>query len=178
MYSKFKNFFKQNLLTILTIVGVVLGVVVGLIVRATVNAPLTNREIMYINFIGDLFLRMLKALIIPLIVSSLVAAISSLDLTLSKKIGGYAIGYYLITTVLAVILGIILVTTVRPGVRSDAVTTYKFNNHRNITTTDTLLDLVRNMFPPNVIQACLQQYQTVLKQGNSHLNGMYFEICI
>lgn len=60
---------------------------------------------MYINYVGDLFLRMLKSLILPLIVSSLVSAIGSLDLSLSGRIGARAIGYYMITTVCAVVLG-------------------------------------------------------------------------
>jgi Na+/H+-dicarboxylate symporter len=65
---------------------------------------------MYVKFIGNLFLQMLKGIIIPLVIPSLIVAVGSLDLSLSGKIGGRAIAYYMITTVLAVILGIILVT--------------------------------------------------------------------
>ena len=53
---------------------------------------------------------MLKGIIIPLVIPSLIVAVGSLDLSLSGKIGGRAVAYYMITTVLAVILGIILVT--------------------------------------------------------------------
>ena len=35
-------------------------------------------------------------------------------------------------------------------------------NGRNVTTADTLMDLVRNCFPPNIIQSTMQQYTTVL----------------
>ena len=48
----------------------------------------TDRETMYISYIGKLFLRMLKALILPLIIPSLVAAVGSLDMSLSGKVGG------------------------------------------------------------------------------------------
>ena len=41
---------------------------------------------MYISYIGKLFLRMLKALILPLIIPSLVAAVGSLDMSLSGKV--------------------------------------------------------------------------------------------
>ena len=46
----------------------------------------TDREVMYISYIGNLFLRMLKALILPLIIPSLVAAVGSLDMSLSGKV--------------------------------------------------------------------------------------------
>uniref|UniRef100_A0A182T5S8 Amino acid transporter n=1 Tax=Anopheles maculatus TaxID=74869 RepID=A0A182T5S8_9DIPT len=160
------GFVRRNLLTTLTILGVIVGIALGLGLRAVPDEgdSWSQRDVAYINYVGDLFLRTLKALILPLIVSSLIAAVGSLDLSLSKKIGGRAVLYYLATTVLAVILGIVLVVTIKPGsdrdggeVESDSI------QSRNVTTVDTLLDLVRNMFPPNLVQACTQQYQTVLK---------------
>ena len=48
----------------------------------------TDRETMYISYIGKLFLRMLKALILPLIIPSLIAAVGSLDMSLSGKVSG------------------------------------------------------------------------------------------
>ena len=41
---------------------------------------------MYVSYVGKLFLRMLKALILPLIVPSLVAAVGSLDMSISGKV--------------------------------------------------------------------------------------------
>lgn len=133
---------KSNLLTILTVFGVFAGVGLGFILRNVRDEPWSPREISYVNFVGDVFLRMLKGLILPLIVSSLISAIGSLDLTLSRKIGGRAIAYYLVTTFCAVILGIILVTTIKPGVNG-SVDNANPQEVRKITTVDTLLDLVR-----------------------------------
>lgn len=99
---------------------------------------------MYVQFVGDIFLNMLKCLIIPLLVSSIVQAIGSLDLSLSSKIGFRAIAYYVATTSVAVLQGIILVTVIQPGRHStSANTTATDIASRNITTTDTLLDLFR-----------------------------------
>lgn len=159
-----------QLLTIATVAGVVLGAIVGLVLRATTDTPWTDRNVMYVNFIGELFLRMLKGLILPLIISSLIAAIGSLDLSLSGRIGVRAIAYYMITTFMAVILGIFLVVTIQPGIDRDANNAVSTNQSesnaiskfRHTTTTDTLLDLIRNMFPPNLVQACVAQFQTVL----------------
>lgn len=163
--SKIKSCLKTNVLTILTVCGVILGGLLGFLLRQFSDEKWTEREIMYINFFGDLFLRMLKSLILPLIVSSLISAIARLDVSLSGKIAARAIGYYITTTFCAVIIGIILVVSIKPGEMGD-----KSNdegqtgpsNVRNVTTVDTLLDLVRNLFPPNIVQACTEQTRTVL----------------
>ena len=105
---------KGNILTIATMVGVICGVVLGILLRTRAE-PWSPREAMYVSYVGKLFLQMLKCVIIPLIIPSLISSVGSLDLNLSGRVGGRAVAYYMITTVLAVILGIILVTTVRPG---------------------------------------------------------------
>lgn len=142
--SKIKQFLKRNMLTMLTIAGVFGGTFTGAIIRQMQNEKWTQREVMYLQFPGDLFLRMLKALIIPLLTASIISAIGSLDLTLSKKIAIRSICYYATTTVCAVILGIILVVTIRPGVGATAVAeTNTSSVDRVVLTADTLLDLVR-----------------------------------
>lgn len=88
-----KRCMRGSLLTILTVAGVVGGIVLGVILKS-IKADWTPREVMYIKFLGDLFLRTLRALILPLIFSSLVAAIGCLDISMSKKIGIRALLYY------------------------------------------------------------------------------------
>ncbi|XP_024942759.1 excitatory amino acid transporter 3 isoform X2 [Cephus cinctus] len=163
-----KNCMSENLLTLLTVIGVFVGVVFGLILK-NVKSDWTERQIMYIRYPGDIFLSMLSGLILPLIVASIVSAIGNLDLGLSGKIGLRSIFYYSTTTVSAVILGIILVLTIRPGyISGSSFVADRVNApEMKITTTDTMLDLIRNIFPSNIVQACIQHYQTVLKEpGN------------
>lgn len=161
----------------LTVAGVIMGVALGFILKYSKSEDSggwTKREIMYLQFPGDLFLRMLKSLILPLIVSSIVSAIGSLDLSLSGKIGMRSIYYYATTTICAVVLGIILVTTIQPGTygkEEDYNADESKAPKRNITTTDTLLDLIRNIFPPNLVQACLAQYRTELKPPVNSTNA-------
>ncbi|CAL4065671.1 unnamed protein product [Meganyctiphanes norvegica] len=157
----FKEAIRNHLLPILTVSGVGGGIILGLILRYSRAEGWTKREIMYVGYLGELFLRALKALIIPLIVSSLVSAIGSLDLSLSKKIGLRAVGYYMSTTCLAVILGIILVVTIHPGRGSDDGIQKK-GKGRVVYTPDLLMDLPRNLFPPNLVQACFETYKTVI----------------
>ena len=137
-----KSCLKTNALTLLTLAGVFTGIVLGLILRTSSEEPWSERDAMYVAFVGDLFLRMLKALIIPLIVSSLISAVGNLDLSLSGKIGARAVAYYMVTTVMAVVLGIILVVAIHPGEGTDeGIEKVEFG--RNTTTADTLMDLVR-----------------------------------
>lgn len=144
--SEKKNTFlrclKSNTLTLLTILGVIGGVGLGFILRASRNEPWPARHILYVNFAGDIFLRILKSLILPLIFSSLISAIGSLDLKLSGKIGVRAVGYYLSTTICAVVLGIIVVVIVHPGRGKTDIST-QAGLSRNVTTVDTLMDLFR-----------------------------------
>uniref|UniRef100_A0A182NEK9 Amino acid transporter n=1 Tax=Anopheles dirus TaxID=7168 RepID=A0A182NEK9_9DIPT len=159
--SRWKRFVKSNLLTFLTVVGVLGGTGLGLFLKNTAD-PWTQREVMYIQYPGDLFLRMLKCLIVPLLVSSITSAIGSLDLSMSKKIAFRAIIYYFTTTICAVVLGIILVSTIRPGAGREVSNIGGKATTRQVLTADTLLDLVRNLFPPNIIQATMFQFRTIL----------------
>ncbi|KAK2717157.1 hypothetical protein QYM36_007328 [Artemia franciscana] len=164
--SKFRQVtgcMRSNALTILSVLGVLSGGILAVILRYARDGRYTQREIAYVMFPGDLFLRMLKALIIPLIVSSLISAIGSLDLKMSGKIGARAVAYYMSTTCCAVVLGIILATSIRPGKGGNVDEISRpTQGARPTTTPDLLMDLVRNLFPPNLIQACIAQYKTVL----------------
>jgi len=173
--SKAKKLVKSNALTLATLLGVIAGVILGVSLKYSRDDtnPWTDREAMYVGFIGKLFLRMLKCVIIPLIIPSLIASIGGLDLSLSGKIGARAVVYYMATTVFAVVLGIILVVTIRPGVTDGAqlIEESSTKHQRNVTTADTLMDLLRNCFPPNIIQAATQQYQTaILYPGDTYKN--------
>ena len=66
--------------------------------------------------LGEFFLACLKLLVLPLVITSMVVGIGGLgDIRRMGRIGGITIAYYLTTTFLAVILGIVLVNLIRPG---------------------------------------------------------------
>lgn len=117
---------------------------------------------MYINFPAELFLNILQALTIPLIVASLISAVGSLERELIGKIGKRAIIVYLSTTFIASVLGIILVLTFQPGKQKEAVYTEQSSIVKPSLTIDKLLDLIRNLLPENIIEACIYQSYTEL----------------
>ncbi|XP_016979548.1 excitatory amino acid transporter 1 [Drosophila rhopaloa] len=166
--GKFKSFMQENVLTMATVIGVFVGGLIGFIIKNS-TGEWSKREIMYISFPGEIFLRMLKCLIVPLLVSSITSAIGGLDLSMSSKIATRAITYYFVTTISAVILGICLVTTLRPGQGAKIVETQteSIDKASKVLTPDTLMDLVRNMFTDNIIQSTMFQHRTEIYENTS-----------
>ena len=98
--------------------------------------------IMLIRFPGELFMNMLKLLILPLIVTSLITALATLDSKAMGRIGRRTVLYYMGTMLIAVLLGIVLVLSIRPGERSKPSGTHEilWRPYRGL---DSLLDLLR-----------------------------------
>uniref|UniRef100_A0A7M4E915 Amino acid transporter n=1 Tax=Crocodylus porosus TaxID=8502 RepID=A0A7M4E915_CROPO len=153
-----RRFLRNNWLLLSTILAVVLGIGVGLLVRE--YGKLSSLDKFYFSFPGEVLMRMLKLIILPLIISSMITGVAALDSSVSGKIGLRAVVYYFCTTVIAVILGIVLVVTIKPGVSQKADDIDRMGSTPEVTTVDAMLDLIRNMFPENLVQACFQQYKT------------------
>lgn len=65
---------------------------------------------------GTIFINLLKLIAIPLIIVSLVSGVSNLrDITKLSRIGGKTLSFYLITTVIAITVGLIAVNSIQPG---------------------------------------------------------------
>ncbi|XP_064617190.1 excitatory amino acid transporter 3-like [Liolophura sinensis] len=157
--QKAKRFFRKNLLLVLLILAMFLGIGMGAGLRY-VQPPFNSRQIMYLRFPGDLLMQMLKMLILPLIVSSLISGLAALDTRSSGRIGLRAVVYYMTTTLAAVILGIILVVAIRPGDYGRKDNIERSGEAKNVNPADAMLDLVRVMFPDNLIQACFSRTVT------------------
>ncbi|XP_049751550.1 excitatory amino acid transporter 3 [Elephas maximus indicus] len=158
------RFIKKNWLLISTVAAVVLGIALGVLVREFGN--LSNLDKFYLAFPGELLMRMLKLIILPLIISSMITGVAALDSNVSGKIGLRAVVYYFCTTIIAVILGIVLVVSIKPGVSQKVDEIDRVGSTPDVSTVDAMLDLIRNMFPENLVQACFQQYKTRREEVN------------
>ena len=140
---------RRNLLFVLIILGVIVGFVVGFTSNGPANRIMDPEKkatvIMLIGFPGEIFMSALKMLILPLIVASLITALATLDAKATGKIGRRTVIYYVGTMLLAVLLGVLLVTTIKPGVRAE-----KPDLDRKVLTVsrtlDSFLDLLRCVF--------------------------------
>lgn len=96
-------------------VGMVLGLLVGLGLNAagvSLDGPLGDAN----AFVGDLFLRGLRFIAVPVVLFSLIAGAGSLnDVTKLARIGGRTVVIYLFTTALAISTGLIFANVIRPG---------------------------------------------------------------
>ncbi|XP_044244957.1 excitatory amino acid transporter 2 isoform X4 [Ursus arctos] len=152
----------KNLLLTLTVFGVILGAVCGGLLRLA--SPLHPDVVMLIAFPGDILMRMLKMLILPLIISSLITGLSGLDAKASGRLGTRAMVYYMSTTIIAAVLGVILVLAIHPGNPKLKKQLGPGKKNDEVSSLDAFLDLIRNLFPENLVQACFQQIQTVTKK--------------
>ncbi|XP_035463143.1 excitatory amino acid transporter 1 [Scophthalmus maximus] len=151
-----KAFLKKNAFVLFTVAAVVVGIILGFALRPY---KMTYREVKYFSFPGELLMRMLQMLVLPLLVSSLITGMAALDSKASGKMGMRAVIYYMTTTFIAVFIGILIVLIIHPGKGSKA----EFGKQQKIeqiSPADAFLDLIRNMFPPNLVQACTQQFKT------------------
>lgn len=142
--SKCAQFLKKNAIVILTVSGVLVGVGLGTAVR-TMN--LTKAQMTYFAFPGEMLLRMLKMIILPLVVCSLISGAASLDTRSLGKLGGIAVAYFLVTTLMASGLAIALGFIIKPGAEASALNSNALGIETTISTTketvDSFLDLAR-----------------------------------
>ena len=141
--EKLMEFLNKNLLVIMTVSGVLVGVGLGMMVR---NMNLTKAQMTYFAFPGEMLLRMLKMIILPLVVCSLVSGAASLDTRSLGKLGGIAVAYFLVTTLIASSIGVALAFIIKPGVGAGALNTNSLGLESissDKETTDSFLDLAR-----------------------------------
>ena len=96
------------------LMGMLLGVIAGLIM-ASIDG---GREIIqdWIKPFGKIFINLLKLIAVPLILASLIKGVSDLkDISKLSKMGGRTIAIYIMTTVIAVSIGLVLVNIIKPG---------------------------------------------------------------
>ena len=108
---------RSQRLTALILGGMVLGIAVGYILNLTLPDAQTAKTVAgYISLITDIFLRLIKMIIAPLVFTTLVAGIAHMgDTATVGRIGLKAMGWFVAASLVSLLLGLLMVNLLRPG---------------------------------------------------------------
>ena len=132
------------------IIGLILGFVIGPLAP---NSPFVAKVILpVLQLRGNIFLSLLKMLIVPLVFSSLVMGASSIgDPKVLGRIGVKTIAFYLGTTIVAIVIGLLLGNIIQPGIGM-AIEGAKAVAKEP----QTIFDVILNIFPANPLKALVE----------------------
>ncbi len=109
------------------IIGMVLGIIFGFVMNTIDGGK--DFVIDWIKPFGTIFINLLKLIAVPLILASLIKGISDLkDISKIKSMGLRTISIYMATTIIAIIIGLTIVNTLKPGVGMPQETIEKIKN--------------------------------------------------
>lgn len=106
-----------------------------------------------LGWLGDLFMKLLRMIIVPLVLTSIISGVASVGG--GKALGrlfGKTIGYYLLSSLLAVSVGLFLVNLIRPGVGANMTDTTA-GDLPPLDTPASPVQLILDIVPENVLQA-------------------------
>ncbi|NNU83065.1 cation:dicarboxylase symporter family transporter [Geobacillus sp. BMUD] len=134
-------------------IGLILGIIVGAIFYG--NPKVAT----YLQPIGDVFLRLIKMIVIPIVVSSLIVGVANVgDVKKLGKLGGKTILYFEIITTIAIIVGLLAANIFQPGVGVNMKSLEKTDIQSYVDTTNevqhhSMVETFVNIVPKNVFEA-------------------------
>ena len=134
---------KKNSLARNIFIALVLAIVVGLVLQSQAEFLST-----YIKPFGDIFLNLLKFIVTPIVLFSIIGGIISMkDIKKVGEVGGFTVIYYFLTTACAIIIGLSLANIFKKffPVISTSDLTFEMTNEVSI------MDTIVNIFPSNFI---------------------------
>ena len=128
-------------------VAMVLGILAGL-----AGGPALAAEL---GWIGQLFIKLLKMVIVPLVLTSIVSGVASVGGAGLGRLFGKTLGYYLLTSFLAVLTGLVLVNLVKPGAGAD-LGGAETRQLPDLTVVSSPVDLLLDIVPANIVEAAAE----------------------
>tara|TARA_B100002051_G_scaffold275874_1_gene321380 strand:+ start:3544 stop:4779 length:1236 start_codon:yes stop_codon:yes gene_type:complete len=128
-----------------------LGVIVGFLY----NDSLTQDNTFYdlIILLGDIFIRLLKMVIVPLVLTSIIIGISSInDRSKIGRMGLKTLIYYISTSLIAILIGLSLVNTIKPGEGANPIYGVEAYDASQLQS-NSIIDIFKRMVPENPIAA-------------------------
>jgi proton glutamate symport protein len=141
--------------------GLAMQILVGLILGIAVGAAFYGNPAVesYLKPIGDIFIRLIKMIVVPIVFSSLVVGIAGVgDIKQVGKLGAKTIIYFEIVTTVAIILGLLIANVVHPGTGVNMGELSKVSIENYVSTAETVsnhrfIDTFVNIVPNNIFEA-------------------------
>ena len=136
------------------LIGMILGLIVGLFLNLTFKNEFIKNTLLMDNFFylgGNLFIRLMKMLVVPLVFCSIVVGVTSIaDIRKFASIGGKTIIIYIITTIIAVLIALGIAMIIKPGIGLNIAMVAKTSN---ATFNQTMPDTILSLIPENPLNA-------------------------
>ncbi len=133
-------------------IGFVIGIIVGVVFSYALDVGVLSKESLdtYLKPWGDLLVRLLKMIVAPIILFSLIVGAASIRPSKLGKVGVKIIVYYLLTSALAVAIGLVMANLFRPGVGLQLVAAEK---EIAVKKAPSLVQVLLNIIPTNPFTA-------------------------
>lgn len=110
------------------------------------------------TFIGTLFLNALKMIVVPLVVSAIITGVANVGSQGGfGRLGTKTLGYYVLTSTIAIFIGLLMVNLIQPGVSDNAAPVLEANEHVTNAvagkSAGDVVDVFLRMIPTNVVDA-------------------------
>ncbi|SIO67473.1 Na+/H+-dicarboxylate symporter [Burkholderia sp. GAS332] len=145
----------KNRLTFYIVVGMVLGVIVGYACHRTVADAAEAKTIAsYFSIITDIFLRLVKMIIAPLVFATLVSGLGGMEGTSDvRRIGFRSVGWFVCASLFSLALGLVLANALQPGAGLHMTQTSSDVATGLNTAGLNFKDFVTHAFPSSIIDA-------------------------
>jgi len=139
------------------LIAFIIAVIVGIFLKDYV---------IYFSWMGEIFLRLLKMIVIPLILSSIISGVANMGSDSNfGRLGLKTLAYFLSTTVIAILIGLLLVNLIKPGVGMD-LSSIPINESVNIEK-QRISDMLIQIVPQNIFRSMV---------NNEFLSVIFFAI--
>jgi Na+/H+-dicarboxylate symporter len=141
-------YFKSNLLTRI-LLGLILGAIVGVVLGFFPEA--VKPYVASVKFFGDIFIRLLKMIVVPVILFSLITGAASIAPSRLGRVGVKVMVYYLLTSAFAVTIGLVFANIFRPGLGFNIVGDAAIKGKE--AAAPTISNILLNIVPTNPVDA-------------------------
>ena len=135
------------------LIGLVLGIIVGAVFYGNSNVQT------YLQPLGDIFLNLIKMIVVPIIISTLIVGVAGTgDMKQLGRLGGKTLIYFEVITTIAIVVGLLAANLFQPGAGIDMTQLEQSDISKYVETTEqeeskSTFQIIVDIVPKNVVNA-------------------------